>query len=48
VVPIPTPSAPEFTVKFTKSSYITTTDPNTGASATEQKDNSTIEIKILN
>ena len=35
---IPPPSIPEFTVKFIESTYnITTTDPNTGASTTEQK-----------
>jgi len=43
------PSVPEFTVKFIKSSYnVTTIDPSTGASVTEQKDNNTIEIIIKN
>jgi hypothetical protein len=45
----PTPSVPEFTVKFVKDSYdITTKNPYTGVDETEQISNNSIEIKIKN
>lgn len=46
---IPKPSVPDFTVKFIPKSYtVTTTDPYTGKSTTQQNDNSTIQISITN
>ena len=46
---IPNPTVPEFTVKFISSPYtITTTDPYTGKSTTQQYDNKTIQISITN
>jgi hypothetical protein len=46
---IPTPTIPTFTLKYLNASYsVTTTDPYTGATTTQQKDNSTIEISIKN
>ena len=46
---IPTPSVPEFSLKFVQSSYNQiVTDPYTGTQTTQQVDNSTIEIIIRN
>lgn len=46
---IPSPSVPEFTVKFISSPYsVTTTDPYTGKSITQQYDNKTMQISITN
>ena len=46
---IPTPSVPEFTVKFVLSSNnITTIDPYTGQSTTKQYENNTVQLVIKN
>lgn len=46
---LPTPSVPQFTVKFVTSSYsVTTTDPYTGQSTTKQYENNTIQLRIKN
>jgi len=46
---IPTPSVPQFTVKFVNASYIvTTTNPYTGESETQQISNNSIEVTIKN
>lgn len=46
---IPTPSVPQFTVKFLNASYsVTTTNPYTGVNETNQITNNSIEITINN
>jgi len=46
---IPKPSVPQFTVKFVNASYsITTTDPYTGVSETQQISNNSIQVTINN
>ncbi len=46
---VPKPSVPEFNVRFVTSSYnVTTTDPYTGLSATQQYSNNSIQVAIKN
>jgi hypothetical protein len=46
---IPTPSVPTFTVRFVSTSHsVTTTDPYTGKSTTQQYENNNIQITIKN